>query len=165
MVAFLKKYLILETVEQQISDAIDNHQVLYMNYKGNKEGNILKNKTIQGQRVILPVALGLNKSGRMVVRGYLTSIGVETPWRDHTTKTPYTYDVDRWKTFRVDRITSVIPREGIRDFWQTPPPDFNPNGDGSMIEILKIAKFGDEKTKPDKINPIIDIIAIKYPRV
>lgn len=151
MFDFLNKYLILETVEQQLTDAINNNQAVTMYYKGNKEG-VLQDQTKVGVRHVLPVALGLSKNGNMIVRGYLQSKGIETPWRNHTS---------RWKTYRVDRITSIFAREGKRDFWSQPPAGFNPNGDKSMIQVYALADFNNKssinptnpKIEPEKVEP------------
>lgn len=147
MIDFLEKYLILETVEQDITDAIKNHQVLYVNYKGNKNGAV-KDQTKAGVRHFLPVAIGLNEKGNMIARVYLTSSGVQTGWRTHTTD----YG-GKWKTIRLDRIHSVIPREGKNDFWDHPPDGFNENGDGSMKVIYALAQWDTVSNKlPPKVK-------------
>jgi hypothetical protein len=159
MIDILEKYLILESVEQQLTDAINNHQVVTLHYAGNNEGKVLSKKTKAGVRHILPVALGWNPNGNMIVRGYLTSTGIETPWRTHTTKVPLSpstkepADMDRWKTFRIDRITSVIPREGPNDVWNRPPAGFN-NGDRGMKAIYALAKWEGQPETPEVPAPV-----------
>lgn len=149
MIDFLEKYLILETVEQDITNAIKNHQVLYVNYKGNKNGAI-KDQTQAGVRHFLPVALGLNEKGNMIARVYLTSRGIQTAGRNHTPD----YG-GKWKTIRVDRIHSVIPREGEKDFWKDPPDGFNENGDNSMKVIYALAQWDTISNKlPPKAKKI-----------
>lgn len=159
MVAFLKKYLILEKFEQELSSAIDNHQVVTLHYAGSKDRT---NPTIAGIRHILPVALGTNKAGSTVVRAYLVSQGIETTGRGHNAKSTLTNpatkygenNMDRWKTFRTDRITNVIPREGPNDVWEEAPIGYNESGDGSMIDVQKQAVFNGVQTAPTETIPI-----------
>jgi len=133
MIDFLGKYLILESIEQQLTDAIKNHQTITLYYKGYKgtpnpkTGKPMgkrKDFTDDGMRYVIPVALGLHKSsGSMVLRALVTSKGVHTKGRERPTK---------WRMFRVDRITSVYEHEDPNAIKDAMPDLYNQEGDKHM---------------------------------
>lgn len=153
MVDILEKYLILETVEQTLTDAIHNHQRVTLHYKGfkgtpdPKTGKMrgkTADKTAPGMRIVLPVALGVDKrSGALVVRALVTSSGVHTAGRDRPTK---------WRMFRVDRITSVIPREGEDDLNNPIPADFHEND--KMMSVIYAQASDTEVAAPEGEKPM-----------
>lgn len=54
MVDFLNKYLILETVEQQLKDAINAHHTITVYYKGHKgKTKDASDHTDSGQEILL----------------------------------------------------------------------------------------------------------------
>lgn len=119
--------LLTESVSiNEINDAIDNHVRIIINYRS--KGEDIAN----GARVIEVYAYGLTKAGNPVIRSW-------QPYGDTTSRTP------AWKFFRLDRITYWKP---TRQVFTEPASvnykgygDFNPNGDGSMSVVYKIAKF------------------------
>lgn len=148
----LAEILLEESVNgQDVSDAIDKHERVIINYhsKGKDEAT--------GSRVIEVYAYGLTKSGNPVIRAF-------QPYGDTTSKVP------SWKFFRLDRIDSWEPTgqtfsEPASDVYRG-MGDFNPNGDKTMGVVYKVAQFdeGDvfktdtersiERTRQQMKNPI-----------
>lgn len=165
MIDFLGKYLILESVEQQLTDAIKNHQTVSLYYKGNKgapnpkTGKPMgkhKDFTASGLRYVIPVALGLHKStGSMVLRALVTSKGVHTAGRDRPTK---------WRMFRIDRITSIYPHEdpnAINDAM----PELYQYDDKDMSIIYAQADYGEQAENEPLETPVygdVQAQSIKY---
>ena len=139
----LQEVLLTESVSvDDVNSAIDSHNRVIINYKSNggDEAN--------GARVIEVYAYGLTKAGNPVIRAF-------QPYGDTTSKVP------SWKFFRLDRITDWKPTEQTfsepaSDYYRG-LGDFNPNGDGTMSTVYKIAKFGDEveglDTKDENSGP------------
>jgi hypothetical protein len=150
MIDFLGKYLILESFEQQLTDAIKNHQTVSLYYKGNKgttnpkTGKPMgkhKDFTDSGLRYVIPVALGLHKSsGSVVLRALVTSKGVHTAGRVRPKK---------WRLFRLDRITSIYPHEDPNAIKDAMPDLYNQEGDDHMSMIYAKADYsGTTDTMP-----------------
>lgn len=139
----LQEVLLNESVSvDDINSAIDSHNRVIINYRS-KDGD-----EANGARVIEVYAYGLTKAGNPVIRAF-------QPYGDTTSKVP------SWKFFRLDRITDWKPTEQIfsepaSDYYRG-LGDFNPNGDGTMSTVYKIAKFGDEveglDTKDENSGP------------
>lgn len=148
----LAEILLEESVNgQDVSDAIDNHERVVINYhsKGKDEAT--------GSRVIEVYAYGLTKSGNPVIRAF-------QPYGDTTSKVP------SWKLFRLDRIDSWEPTgqkfsEPASNYYRG-MGEFNPNGDKTMSVVYKVAQFengdvfktstekGMERTRQQLNNPI-----------
>lgn len=166
MIAFLEKYLIIETVEQQIRDAIKNRQKVSLLYKGVKGKQVdpktgkLRGRdsdttisTPPGRRIGLPVAMGTDiRNQQPSIRFYQTS-GSQTPGRHDS-------DVSGspWKEFRIDRITGVIPWEGKDAF--VPHPEelpqwekFNEN-DKYLPDNYNIYTDGEPEQEPEVSAPV-----------
>lgn len=150
MIDFLGKYLILESIEQQLTDAIKNHQTVTLHYKGNKgTTNPKTGKTMgkrsdftdSGLRYVIPVALGLHSSsGSVVLRALVTSKGIHTAGRERPTK---------WRMFRIDRITSIYPHEDPNAIKDAMPELYNQEGDDHMSIIYAKADYsGTTDTMP-----------------
>lgn len=123
----LNKVLLSESVsEEDVNDAIDNHNRIIINYHSNGED---KNS---GARMIEVYAYGLTKSGNPVIRAF-------EPYGDTTTRVP------SWKFFRLDRITAWKPTKQTFDHSADEDykglGDFNQNGDETMSVVYKIATF------------------------
>jgi len=112
-----------------VTDAIKKRYEVEIDYDSN-DGNP-KGK---GKRLIQPVALGHSKAGNLVVRAF-------EPYGDTETSVPH------WKFFRLDRIKNW---KGYKKRRFTEPPvdnmrdslgHYNPNGDGSMVDVLVNADF------------------------
>lgn len=92
-----------------------------------------------GERVIQPVAYGLTKAGKPVIRAY-------QPLGDTKTKVP------AWKFFLVSGIQEWKPM--YKNVFEEPPADgFNPNGDKTMSVVYKVAKFLTGKNKEMSKQP------------
>lgn len=117
--------LILEVASRdQIIDAIKNRRVCAIYYDGDEPGG-------RGLRVIEPVAYGLTKKGNPVVRAW------DKEGASHTSylgKKP----LPGWRFFRVDKMQFIRPTQEIFD---TPRPNYNPNGDRSMERVFINAVF------------------------
>ena len=103
----------------KINDAIARTYEVKINYES-------ENDHASGERIIQPVAYGLTKSGKPVIRAY-------QPNGDTMTSVP------SWKFFLVSGIQSWKPL--YKRVFKTPPEGFNPNDDKSMSTVYKIAKF------------------------
>jgi len=117
--------LILEVASRdQIIGAIKNRRVCAIYYDGDEPGG-------RGLRVIEPVAYGLTKKGNPVVRAW------DKEGASHTSylgKKP----LPGWRFFRVDKMQFIRPTQEIFD---TPRPNYNPNGDKSMERVFINAVF------------------------
>lgn len=117
--------LILEVASrEQITDAIKNRRVCAIYYDGDEPGG-------RGLRVIEPVAFGLTKKGNPVVRAW------DREGASHTSylgKKP----LPGWRFFRVDKMQFIRPTQETFD---TPRPNYNPNGDRSMERVFINAIF------------------------
>lgn len=118
----------------KINDAITRSYEVKINYESETD-------TASGERIIQPVAYGLTKAGKPVIRAY-------QPFGDTQSSVP------AWKFFLVSGIQSWKPL--FKRVFNTPPPGFNPNGDKSMSTIYKIAKFGwgqnDASKQPEPVK-------------
>jgi predicted DNA-binding transcriptional regulator YafY len=117
--------LILEAVaNEQIINAIKKKQVCVIYYNGDEPGG-------KGLRVIEPVALGYSKKGNPVLRAW------DREGASHSSyigKKP----LPGWRFFRVDKMQFIRP---TNETFNTPRPNYNPNGDKSMERVLINAIF------------------------
>lgn len=135
----LREILLEESVSvEDITDAIDNHTRVIMNYNSTRgEGNNT------GPRVVEVYAYGLTKAGNPVIRAF-------QPYGDTTSNVP------SWKLFRIDRIDNWNPTEQkftrpASDYYKG-LGEFNPNGDNTMSVVYKVAEFnGNGKEDSEKI--------------
>ena len=119
----------------KINDAISRSYEVKINYESETDD-------ASGERIIQPVAYGLTKAGKPVIRAY-------QPFGDTQSSVP------AWKFFLVSGIQSWKPL--FKRVFKTPPPGFNPSGDKSMSTIYKIAKFfgqSDAETASKQPEPI-----------
>jgi predicted DNA-binding transcriptional regulator YafY len=117
--------LILEVASRdQIMDAIRNRRVCVIYYNGDEPGGM-------GLRVIEPVAYGLTKKGNPVVRAWDRE---GASHRAYLGKKP----LPSWRFFRVDKMQFIRPTQETFD---TPRPNYNPNGDRSMERVFINAIF------------------------
>lgn len=128
----LNEALLCESVsEMEVSDAIDKHIRVIINYHSKGED------VATGARVIEVYAYGLTKAGNPVIRAF-------QPYGDTTSRVP------SWKFFRLDRISLWKPTaqtftEPASDHYKG-MGEFNPNGDNTMSVVYKIAKFDATQT-------------------
>jgi len=117
--------LILEVASRdQIFNAIRDRRVCVIYYEGDEPGG-------RGLRVIEPVAFGLSKKGNAVLRAWDRE---GASHRAYLGKEP----LPSWRFFRVDKINFIRPTQETFD---TPRPNYNPNGDRSMERMFINAVF------------------------
>jgi hypothetical protein len=117
--------LILEVASRdQIIDAIKNRRVCVIYYDGDEPGG-------RGLRVIEPVAFGNTKRGNPVLRAWDKEGASHTGYLG---KKP----LPGWRFFRVDKMQFIRPTQETFD---TPRPNYNPNGDKSMERVIINAVF------------------------
>ena len=132
----LEKLLLRESASpEQICKAIDNHSYVIINYNSEEgRGN--------GSRIIMPVAYGLSSKSNPVVRAY-------QPIGDTASV------LNKWKTFRIDRISyweETKKRFEKNDFPIHIFQEFNPEGDNSMSVVNKIINFDTELNATNGVN-------------
>jgi predicted DNA-binding transcriptional regulator YafY len=108
----------------QIYNAIRDRRVCVIYYEGDEPGG-------KGLRVIEPVAFGLSKKGNAVLRAWDRE---GASHRAYLGKKP----LPSWRFFRVDKINFIRPTQETFD---TPRPNYNPNGDRSMERMFINAVF------------------------
>lgn len=119
------KSLILETASiDSIIDAIKNRRKVVIYYDGDEPGGT-------GLREIEPVCFGVSKKGNYVLRAWDLE---GASHKGFLGKKP----LPSWRLFRVDRITSF---NNTNEFFNTPRPNYNPNGDRSMTKVIINTKF------------------------
>lgn len=117
--------LILEVSSRdQVFDAIKNKRVCVINYNGDEPGG-------KGLRVIEPVAFGLSKKGNAVLRAWDREGASHTAYKGEK-------PLPGWRLFRLDKMDFIRPTQETFD---TPKPDYNPNGDKSMERVFINAVF------------------------
>lgn len=120
------KGLILEIASiESVVDSIKKKQVIVLYYTGDAPGG-------DGLRTIEPVCLGVSKAGNKVLRAW------DYEGASHTA-TLGTQPLPGWRLFRLDKITSYKPNGQVFNEMR---PNFNPNGDKSMVSIITLANFG-----------------------
>lgn len=117
--------LILEVASRdQVFDAIKNKRVCVINYNGDEPGG-------KGLRVIEPVAFGLSKKGNAVLRAWDREGASHTAYKGEK-------PLPGWRLFRLDKMDFIRPTQETFD---TPKPNYNPNGDKSMERVFINAVF------------------------
>ena len=112
----------------KINDAINNTYEVKISYHSDTDN-------ASGQRIIQPVAYGLTKAGKPVIRAY-------QPFGDTQTSIP------NWKLFLVSGIKFWKPLR--KNKFSKPKEDFNPEGDKSMSVVFNIANF--DETQLQKVS-------------
>ena len=107
-----------------IQDAIKKKQICIIYYDGDEPGG-------RGLRQIEPVCLGRSLRNNLVLRAW-DSEGASHRGYLGTRPMP------GWRLFKVDKILSFKP---TGENFTTPKPNYNPNGDKSMISIIINAIF------------------------
>lgn len=119
-----------------IKMCIEYGMIINIDYKGDGDS-----KFDGHNRTIYPMAIGTNKDGKLLLRGYhlkgwsLSDGGVIEK---------------EWRLFRCDRILNM---SFLGAFYRLAPDGYNVSGDKSMSKIIKIAKFVDiRKNQETLIN-------------
>jgi predicted DNA-binding transcriptional regulator YafY len=107
-----------------VVNAIKQKQRVIIYYDGDEPGG-------RGLREIEPVCLGVSKAGNKVVRAWDSEGASHTGYKGEQ-------PLPGWRLFRLDKILSLKPNgENFTEM----RPNFNPNGDKSMISVIIISKF------------------------
>lgn len=107
-----------------IIKSIRNKNKIIIYYDGDEPGG-------KGLREIEPVCFGYSKAGNPVLRAW-DSEGASHRGLLGTRPMP------GWRLFRVDKILSFQPSG---DKFETPKPNYNPDGDKTMSRVIINAKF------------------------
>lgn len=107
-----------------IQDAVNKRQVCIIYYDGDEPGG-------RGIREVEPVCLGKSKAGNLVMRAWDREGASHTGYKGEQ-------PLPGWRLFRLDKVLSCKPSGEI---YNTPRPNYNFNGDKSMVSIITIAKF------------------------
>jgi hypothetical protein len=124
--------LLKEYVDRnEIIDAIENNDIIYIYYSGDKTVN-------RGYRTIEPYALGISKAGNLVLRAYQQAGASDSK----VNPTRANDRIPGWRMFRVDGITTFMKTH--KQFDGTKPrPNYNPNDKG-MSEIIAAVQPNDD---------------------
>lgn len=114
---------------QTVQDAVNGRKVCVIYYDGDEPGG-------RGLREVEPVALGKSKAGNLVMRGWDREGASHTGYKGEQ-------PLPGWRLFRLDKILSMKPTGEV---YNTPKPNYNFNGDKSMVSVITIAKF--DNTQP-----------------
>jgi predicted DNA-binding transcriptional regulator YafY len=107
-----------------VMNAIKQKQRVIIYYDGDEPGG-------RGLREIEPVCLGVSKAGNKVVRAWDSEGASHTGFKGEQ-------PLPGWRLFRLDKILSLKPTGEI---FTEMRPNFNPDGDKSMISVIIISKF------------------------
>jgi predicted DNA-binding transcriptional regulator YafY len=107
-----------------VVNAIKRRQVVIIYYDGDEPGG-------RGIREIEPVCLGTSKGGNKVLRAWDMEGASHTAYKGEQ-------PLPGWRLFRLDKILSLKPTGEV---YNTPRPDYNFNGDKSMVNVIINAKF------------------------
>ena len=119
------KNLIVEVASiNQIVDAIKKRRKIVIYYDGDEPGG-------KGLRTIEPVCYGYSKRDNPVLRAWDEEGASHTSFLGEK-------PLPGWRMFRVDRITYLQPTAEI---FNEPRPNYNPNGDRSMVRVIVNANF------------------------
>lgn len=166
------RQLLMEGVgENEIKEAIQNHEWIYIYYDANDE----EGKNASGFRTIRPYVLGKNSAGNTVLRAWQDNPKnswhfVNKPTRNDSQYHDYWTDQEGikpgWRMFNVDKIKKIYPTgKKFNDLNGLPmiPAGYHEGGDDNMINIIAYVstkKEPDFDYKYDK-DQKIDIISRK----
>ena len=121
--------LLLEIASiETLQDAVNGRKVCTIYYDGDEPGG-------RGIREVEPVALGKSKAGNLVMRGWDREGASHTGYKGEQ-------PLPGWRLFRLDKILSMKPTGEV---YNTPRPNYNFNGDKSMVSVITIAKFDNQQ--------------------
>jgi predicted DNA-binding transcriptional regulator YafY len=109
---------------ESITDCIKNKKKCIIYYDGDEPGG-------RGLREIEPVCLGVSKAGNKVLRAWDEEGASHTSYNGEQ-------PLPGWRLFRIDKILSLKP---TGETFTEMRPNFNPNGDKSMTNVIIISKF------------------------
>ena len=107
-----------------ITNSIKKREIVTIYYDGKDNGG-------KGYRTIEPVCLGMSKKNNLVLRAW------ESEGSSFSAKNKSNF-LPGWRLFRVDKIFTYKP---TFDKFNEMRPNYNQNGDKSMIQVLVNTKF------------------------
>jgi predicted DNA-binding transcriptional regulator YafY len=110
-----------------VVNSIKKRQRVIIYYDGDEPGG-------RGIREIEPVCLGTSKAGNKVLRAWDEEGASHTAYKGEQ-------PLPGWRLFRLDKILSIKPTGEV---YNTPRPDYNFNGDKSMVSVIINAKFDNQ---------------------
>ena len=116
--------------------AIKGRQKVIIYYDGDEPGG-------RGIRQIEPVCLGVSKAGNKILRAWDDEGASHTAYKGEQ-------PLPGWRIFRLDKILSIKPTGEV---YNTPKPNYNFNGDKSMVSVIINAKFDDAPQPPQPPQP------------
>ena len=111
-----------------VVDAIKKRQIVIIYYDGDEPGG-------RGLRQIEPVCLGTSKAGNKILRAWDDEGASHTAYKGEQ-------PLPGWRIFRLDKILSIKPTGEV---YNTPKPNYNFNGDKSMVSVIINAKFDNQQ--------------------
>jgi predicted DNA-binding transcriptional regulator YafY len=111
-----------------VVDAIKKRQIVIIYYDGDEPGG-------RGIRQIEPVCLGISKAGNKILRAWDDEGASHTAYKGEQ-------PLPGWRIFRLDKILSIKPTGEV---YNTPKPNYNFNGDKSMVSVIINAKFDNQQ--------------------
>ena len=124
-----------------VVDAIKKRQIVIIYYDGDEPGG-------RGIRQIEPVCLGVSKAGNKILRAWDDEGASHTAYKGEQ-------PLPGWRIFRLDKILSIKPTGEV---YNTPKPNYNFNGDKSMVSVIINAIFdnqpAEEPVAPQTTTPI-----------
>ena len=114
-----------------VVDSIKKRQRVIIYYDGDEPGG-------RGIREVEPVCLGTSKAGNKILRAWDEEGASHTAYKGEQ-------PLPGWRIFRLDKILSIKPTGEI---YNTPRPDYNFNGDKSMVSVIINAKFDNQPPIP-----------------
>ena len=121
-----------------VVDAIKKRQIVIIYYDGDEPGG-------RGIRQIEPVCLGTSKAGNKILRAWDDEGASHTAYKGEQ-------PLPGWRIFRLDKILSIKPTGEV---YNTPKPNYNFNGDKSMVSVIINAKFDNQQ--PQETQPTQEI--------
>lgn len=119
--------LIVEVASvNSVVDAIRNRKKIVIYYDGDEPGG-------KGLRTIEPVCFGYSKRDNPVLRAWDFEGSSHTAYLGEK-------PLPGWRLFRLDKITYLQP---TAETFNEVRPNYNPNGDRSMVRVVVNAKFDD----------------------
>jgi predicted DNA-binding transcriptional regulator YafY len=109
---------------ESITDCVKNKKICIIYYDGDEPGG-------RGLREIQPVCLGVSKAGNKVLRAWDSEGASHTGYKGEQ-------PLPGWRLFRIDKILSLKP---TGENFTEPQPNYNPNGDKSMVSVIINSKF------------------------
>ena len=110
-----------------VVNAIKGRQIVIIYYDGDEPGG-------RGIRQIEPVCLAVSKAGNKILRAWDDEGASHTAYKGEQ-------PLPGWRIFRLDKILSIKPTGEV---YNTPKPNYNFNGDKSMVSVIINAKFDNQ---------------------